>query len=51
MLLEQTVTIAVGDRKILGCFAEAGITAGYVWNSLILMIFILFVAFQLSNES
>ena len=31
--LNKAVTITVGDSKTLGCFTEAGIVAGYAWNS------------------
>ena len=31
--LNKAVTIAVEDRKTLGCFTEVGIVAGYAWNS------------------
>ena len=31
--LNKVVTIAVEDRKTLVCFTEAGIVAGYAWNS------------------
>ena len=31
--LNKAVTIAVGDEKTFGCFTEAGIVAGYAWNS------------------
>ena len=32
-LLNKSVTIAIEDRKKFGCFTEAGIVAGYAWNS------------------
>ena len=31
--LNKAVAIAAGDRGTLDCFVEAGIAAGYAWNS------------------
>ena len=31
--LNKVVTIAASDRGTLDCFVEAGISAGYAWNS------------------
>ena len=31
--LNKLITIAVSDRDTLDCFVEAGIFAGYAWNS------------------